>query len=39
MMSDAAGMSAAKTANVSQMIDNIMTKWLDVKVIDFILND
>jgi hypothetical protein len=36
MMSNAAGIGAAGAANASQMIDDVMTKWLDVKVIDFI---
>ena len=39
MLSNASGIGAAGAANASQMIDDIMTKWLDVKVIDFILND
>jgi hypothetical protein len=39
MMSDAAGIGTAGAASAAQMIDDVMTKWLDVKVIDFILND
>jgi hypothetical protein len=39
LLSSASGLGAATAANASQMIDDIMTKWLDVKVIDFILND
>ncbi len=36
MLSNASGIGAAGAANASQMIDDIMTQWLDVKVIDFI---
>jgi filamentous hemagglutinin family protein len=36
MLSNASGIGAAGAASASQMIDDIMTKWLDVKVIDFI---
>jgi hypothetical protein len=39
MLSSAAGIGAAGNANASQMLDDVMTKWLDVKVIDFILDD
>ncbi|MGD0277879.1 MAG: filamentous hemagglutinin family protein [Smithella sp.] len=39
MLSSAAGIGAAGTANASQMIEDVMAKWLDVKVIDFILDD
>jgi filamentous hemagglutinin family protein len=39
LMSSASGLGAANAAKASQMIDDVMTKWLDVKVIDFILND
>jgi hypothetical protein len=39
MLSNAAGLGAAGAASAAQMIDDVMTKWLDVKVIDFILND
>ena len=39
LLSNASGIGAAGAANASQMIDDIMTKWLDVKVIDFIIND
>ena len=39
MLSNASGIGAAGAANASQMIDDIMTQWLDVKVIDFIIND
>ncbi len=36
MLSDASGINAANAAQASQMIDNIMAKWLDVKVVDFV---
>ena len=36
LMSNVSGLGAANAANASQMIDDVMTKWLDVKVIDFI---
>jgi len=39
LMSSASGLGEANAARASQMMDDIMTKWLDVKVIDFILND
>jgi filamentous hemagglutinin family protein len=39
LMSSASGLGEANAARASQMMDDIMTKWLDVKVIDFIIND
>ena len=39
LLSSAAGIGAAGNANASQMLDDVMTKWLDVKVIDFILDN
>jgi filamentous hemagglutinin family protein len=36
MLSDVAGINAASESQASQMIDNIMAKWLDVKVVDFV---
>jgi filamentous hemagglutinin family protein len=39
LMSNASVLGAAGAASASQMIDDVMTKWLDVKVIDFILTD
>ncbi len=39
LTSDSAGIGATRAAQASQMIDNIMTKWLDVKVIDFVEDD
>lgn len=37
LMSDAAGIGSAGAAKAASMIEDILTKWLDVKVIDFIL--
>jgi len=39
LLSSASGLGAAGAANAAQMIDDVMTQWLDVKVIDFIIND
>jgi filamentous hemagglutinin family protein len=33
---ETAGIAAAKAAQASQILEDIMTKWLDVKVIDFV---
>jgi hypothetical protein len=35
LMSDASNIASATAAQAAQMIDEIMTKWLDVKVIEF----
>jgi filamentous hemagglutinin len=35
LASDATGLASANAAQAAQMIDDIMTKWLDVKVIEF----
>jgi hypothetical protein len=37
LTSDASGLSAAR-AQASQLVEDIMTKWLDVKVFDFVLD-
>jgi hypothetical protein len=39
MMSDASSIGAERASQASKMIDEIMTKWLDVKVIDFVQDD
>ena len=39
LLSSASGLGTASAASAAQMIDEVMTKWLDVKVIDFILSD
>jgi hypothetical protein len=38
LTSDASGLSAAR-AQASQLVEDIMTKWLDVKVFDFVLDE
>ena len=38
LTSDVLGIAGAK-AQASQMISDIMAKWLDVKVIDFVENE
>jgi filamentous hemagglutinin family protein len=38
LTSDASGIGAAR-AQASQIIDDIMTKWLDVKVLDFVTDE
>jgi len=35
LMSDASGIASTSSAQAAKMIDDIMTKWLDVKVIEF----
>jgi hypothetical protein len=36
LLSNASVIGAANSVSASQMIDDVMAKWLDVKVIDFI---
>lgn len=36
MLGDVSGINAANATQASEMIDNIMAKWLDVKVVDFV---
>jgi hypothetical protein len=39
MMNETSGIGAERASQASKMIDEIMTKWLDVKVIDFVQED
>jgi filamentous hemagglutinin family protein len=39
LTSDASGIGAARAAQASQMIEDIMAKWLDVKFIDFVIDN
>ena len=36
---DAAGINAARAAQAAQIMDDILAKWLDVKVIDFVQDE
>ncbi|HUN55821.1 MAG TPA: filamentous hemagglutinin family protein [Smithella sp.] len=39
MLSNASVIGAANSVSASQIIDDVMAKWLDVKVMDFIIGD
>jgi hypothetical protein len=39
LTAEASGLAATRAAEASKMIEDIMSKWLDVKVIDFVQDD
>jgi hypothetical protein len=39
LTSEASGLAAARAAEASKIIEDIMAKWLDVKIVDFVQED